>query len=258
MYGMGYPTGSLGGLGGSFGGLGGSFGGLGGAGGLYNAATDPTGLYGGFNRFSPYGARFNTGYTGFGAWGGFGYGTNKNNCRDQDRQNGLYQWWGPRMRASNCIPSDASDAAEDFFIDRVFGYTDPFGGWAQGYAEDGYGGWGVWDGRPTNEFNRYNPNWQTLESAQWDAIASQSLITNRRTFYNSARDTEDGFGTPYWAMNYGYNPYISTVGDLNLRGPYYNGNYAGANRIINANGLDSFGQLNNFYPQRAFGYGFGR
>lgn len=88
------------------------------------------------------------------------------------------------------------------------------------------------------------------------------MITNRRTFYNSARSTDEGFGTPYWAMNYGYNPYISTsgqpsgLGELNLRGPYFNGNYAGANRIINANGLDSFGQMNNFYPQRAIGYGF--
>lgn len=229
---------------------GGSFGaGSFGNSGLYNAATDPTGLYGGFNRFSPYGARFNTGYTGFGAWGGFGYGTNKNNCRDADRQNGM--WWGPRMRATDCIPSGSSDAAEDFFIDNVYGYTDPFGGWAMGYAEDGYGGWGVWDGRP-NVFRSDNPAWPGLTSEDLAGVP-QSLITNRRNFYNSARSTEN-FGTPYWAMNYGYNPYIAEPS----RGPYFNGNYAGANRIVAANGLDSFGQMNNFYPQRAIGYGFGR
>lgn len=253
MYG--YPTGGMGGFG--------SFGGFGGSTGLYNAATDPTGLYGGFNRFSPYGARFNTGYTGFGAWGGFGYGTNKNNCRDADRQNGLYQWWGPRMRATECIPSGASDDAEDFFIDRVYGYTDPFGGWAQGYAEDGYGGWGVWDGRP-NTFGQYGVDWKAATRTTF-ANADPSLITNRRNFYNDARD-ENNFNTPYWAMNYGYNPYLATTwmdGDteekrtLNLRGPYQNGWYYGANRIISANGLDSFGQLNNFYPQVAVGYGFG-
>lgn len=245
LYGLG-----LGATLGSFGGGVGSFG----NGGLYDAAADPTGLWGGFNRFSPYGARFNTGYTGFGAWGGFGYGTNKNNCRDVDRQNGLYQWWGPRMRASNCLSSDALDEEEDFFIDRVYGYTDPFGGWAMGYAEDGYGGWGVWDGRPNRQNFEQASNFPYITNG-----VTQSLITNRRNFYNDARSDEadGGFGTPYWAMNYGYNPYIAEPS----RGPYYNGGYRGANRIISYNGLDSFGQLNNPFPQRAWGYGrygFGR
>lgn len=205
------------------------------AGSTYNAAQPQVGMYGGFNRFSPYGNQFNLGYTGFGAWGGFGYGTYKRNCLDLERENyGGFGFWGPRMRANPCLPDEADEVDEREYINPVFGYSNPFGGWAMGYAEPGYGGWGVWGSANTPTSNPYIGNILTGPD-DWRQDMPYQLY--------------EAFGSG-WNLNYGYNPYLG-LKSVEQRsygpGPYFNGNYMGANRIIAQRGLNSFGQLNNFY-----------